>query len=100
MKLVILLAAALIAGNASAMTNAEICTFRGRLVESAALMRDAGKTEAQTMAEVKKQFLKQLKRPAPASMSDYVKAVYMGKEFSAAQLRRLAESLCIEELGE
>ncbi len=99
MKLVIFLATGLISVHSFAMTNAEICSYRGRFVESAAQMRDAGKTEAQTLAEVKKQFTKHLKRPAPASMDDYVAGVYAGREYTPSQLGKLAELMCRKELG-
>ncbi|MBV7542219.1 hypothetical protein [Acidovorax sp. sic0104] len=84
--------------NALAMSTAEICTFRGRFVESAALMRDAGKPQADALAEVKKAYRKEFRRDAPKSVSDYVAVAYDGKEFKPAELRQLVVSLCLQEL--
>lgn len=59
-----------------AMTNAEVCSLRAGFVESAAHMRDAGKSEAQVLKETKAAYKKQLKRDPPASLNDYVKASF------------------------
>lgn len=84
-------------GHAQAMSTAEVCSYRGRFVESAAHMRDAGKSEAQVLAETKRAFRKQLKSEPPASLNDYIRAVFTGKQYKPAELRQMVEYLCLKE---
>ena len=84
----------LVASSASAMSHAEICSYRGQLVESFAFARDAGKTEKQTAAETKKQLSKL--GPGASDMRSYIQIVYSRRDVTPAKFRLAAEVSCLQ----
>jgi hypothetical protein len=95
-----LLLAGLGSSSTFAMTQTDICSYRARLVESFAISRDAGKSEAQTAAEVKSA----LRRVAPnvdarniPSMKSYVNLVYQkqNRNITPEMFRLSTEISCL-----
>jgi hypothetical protein len=97
-----LLPLALVISNASAISTAELCSFRGRFVESFAHSRDRGQSERQTLAEAKNAFRQKFgaKAAASAHWEPYVRAVYEFRDHSPKHLRDIAEATCLKEFGE
>lgn len=99
-RLILFFSAFLFVINAFAISRSELCSFRARIVESLAQSRDAGKSEAQAAAEVKKA-LRELVPIADTStvptMRAYVRMVYEQKNrnVSPYMFREITEISCL-----
>lgn len=77
-----------------AMSEAEICKYRGMLVENFAMSRDAGKSEKQTAAEAKRELAKL--GPAAGDMRSYIRLVYVRGDVTPSKFRLAAEVSCLQ----
>lgn len=77
-----------------AMSQAEICKYRGMLVENFALSRDAGNSEARTVAEAKRELAKL--GPGAGDMRSYIRLVYARPDVTPAKFRLAAEVSCLQ----
>jgi hypothetical protein len=85
----------LLAQSAHALTLAEVCSFRGKFVESFAHSRDAGKTQQHTLAAAKRELGK---RGWPAaSIQTYVAMPWQYPEFPPSTLRKVVEQSCLQQ---
>ena len=76
------------------MSEAEICKYRGMLVENFAMSRDAGKSEKQTAAEAKRELAKL--GPAAGDMRSYIRLVYVRGDVTPSKFRLAAEVSCLQ----
>lgn len=81
--------------NAVALTDSEICSFRGQMVQSLAQARDEGKSEKQTEREVKAVMRKVFPKIKPPDFQTYIRLVYDNRDIRPDQLRTVTEFTCI-----
>lgn len=80
--------------NIYAMSESEICSYRGQLVESFAISRDSGRSEKQTFEEAKKILRKVVGKNAP-DIKTLVSLPYEFRHLTPAQMKYGAEQHCL-----
>lgn len=94
-KQVLLISILFASGATHAMPTAELCQFRGKLLEAMARERDSGTTQNNVVEYIQKQFGKHgTKR---STINEYASFVYSNRDLSPSTFFKLGEVSCLQE---